>query len=425
LDRQSEDGAESSRVTPILRRLQEGTAEATADGRARLRDLGKTGLTIDEGLEALQAAASGQVTADYDLVRVALAHPRFAYLSQLVERFGSFSPSVQSFVLGQIGTWPEAQAAEAYRDIVVRYAGSAALTSLQSGGFEREPRHPDILFPAILAAAEYPSLAADLYVLTQSYLAADVLSPALRQEITRHALLAFDKERVWLTQSSPEPGVAEKWRETYQEHRRLTIALLNLFAVPSVGEVLPVLTEALAFRDAVLVDTALHALARRGLDLPGDAIAKVAADPETRAPLYKLLKMRGELERMPARFRTQAALAESAMVIWLCDGTELGAAPDEIELMEVVSAVATLPDGATDDLDYYVFRFRTLAPHPVADEGWMAGLAGPYLRRATPTTNSQGPTFSAFHAWEEKTAFEHAVEMVEILDSWRSASRRK
>lgn len=88
--------------------------------------------------------------------------------------------------------------------------------------------------------------------------------------------------------------------------------------------------------------------------------------------------------------------------------------------MEVVTGTAPLPDGTTDDLDYYVFRFRTLPPHWAADQGWLAGMAGPYLRSATPTTDRHGPTFSAFHPWDGKTAEEHAIEMVQILDRWQS-----
>jgi hypothetical protein len=383
-------------------------------------------LTIDEGLEALRAAASGRrFTEDLSLVRAALTNPRFAYLPLLADLYPSYSSMAQSLIQTYLGQLQEVEAAETYRDIIVRYATSGVLTSLKAEGFERKPRHANILFPAILIAADNPNLADDLYFLARAYIGGDLLDSTVQSELLARTAKAFHEERAWLTAQPVKAGVAWKWDKTYQQHRRLTIALINLFAVISSESVIEALTEALTFRDPVLVDTALHALAQRRHDLPDDAIARVAADPEGREPLYRLLKSRNELFRMPDEYRTQVALAESALVIWLCHPAELGSAPDEIELMEVVSAEATMADGSTGDLDYYMFRFRTFPPHWAADKGWLAGMAGPYLRSATPTTDSHGPTFSAFHPWNGKTAEDHAVEMVGILDSWRNGRRTR
>jgi hypothetical protein len=391
---------------------------------AQLEELAKRGLTVEEGLEALREAAKGGFVLEaFDLVRVVLTHPRSAYLPELVDLFPAFSSMVESLILKFIGSWTEVEAAETYRDIILRYIGTEALKSLETTGFERQPRHVNVLFPGILIAADDPAIAADFYFLARAYAAAELLDLGLRDEITARAIKTFERECVWLIDIPQRPGVSWKWEETYQQHRRLTIAVLNFFAVKSIEGVAPALTAGLAFRDAVLVDTALHALANRGNELPDDAILWVAADPETRIPLFNLLDARDELDRLPRAYSSQVALAESAMVTWLCHPAELAAAPDEIELMEIVTSEATLPDGATDDLDYYLFRFRTLPPHWASDKGWLAGMAGPYLRAETPTTHAQGSSFSAFHPWEAKTAEEHAIEMVEILDRWRNKKR--
>ena len=116
----------------------------------------------------------------------------------------------------------------------------------------------------------------------------------------------------------------------------------------------------------------------------------------------------------PLAFRTQEAFAESEMVNWLIFPTELGRAPDKIELEAIVPR--DTPSGA---VQYYVFRFRTLPPHWAAKDGWLAGGAGPFLTKDGPTTEGGGDTFSTFTRWESKTTEEHARELTGVIGDWR------
>jgi hypothetical protein len=141
----------------------------------------------------------------------------------------------------------------------------------------------------------------------------------------------------------------------------------------------------------------------------------VAASPEVRNWLYDKLEDMDRLALFPKQFRTQPAFAESAMVQWLVYPTELGSAPDQIQLAKVVPVDTRGPDGM---LDYYVFKFRTFAPHWAAKDGWMAGIAGPFLRKDAPTTVAQGATFSKFESWGAKTPEEHVGDVESLLEEW-------
>jgi hypothetical protein len=83
--------------------------------------------------------------------------------------------------------------------------------------------------------------------------------------------------------------------------------------------------------------------------------------------------------------------------------------------MKVVSGDTLTKDGI---IDYYLFRFRTLAPHWAAKDGWIAGVSGPFRRKEEPTTNALGGTFSRFNAWDKKTPEEHVDDIKKTLDEW-------
>jgi hypothetical protein len=101
------------------------------------------------------------------------------------------------------------------------------------------------------------------------------------------------------------------------------------------------------------------------------------------------------------------------MVDWLTYPTELAREPDEIEQVAVVTQEMAAPLGL---VDYYVFRFRTLPPHWAAEQGWMGGVSGPYIRAEEPTPNAQGQTFSKFEPWEGTTPEQLVHEIQELFE---------
>jgi hypothetical protein len=130
--------------------------------------------------------------------------------------------------------------------------------------------------------------------------------------------------------------------------------------------------------------------------------------------LYDELVEQKKTSLFPPDLVTQSAFAESNMVDWLTWGMELGQAPDEIELMKIVSKDTETEDGT---IDYYVFRFRTYPPHWAAKDGWMAGISGFFPREGGPYTHSGGDTFSCFEPWDSMTPEEHVAKILKVLPS--------
>jgi hypothetical protein len=107
-----------------------------------------------------------------------------------------------------------------------------------------------------------------------------------------------------------------------------------------------------------------------------EALERAAADPRTRNTLFEFLMFQQKEASFPSGYRTAEAFAESALVQWLRHPNELGAVPDEIELVnEVRDPPKETVMGRRDR--WFVFRFRMLPPHSAAEDGWMAGVVGP------------------------------------------------
>jgi hypothetical protein len=129
--------------------------------------------------------------------------------------------------------------------------------------------------------------------------------------------------------------------------------------------------------------------------------------------MFDRLKQAGKDALFPKQYRTQEAFAESNMVDWLTYPTELGRAPDEIELMKVISRDLGGDEGVCD---YYLFRFRLHPPHEMASEGWLAGIAGPFRQKEEPTTNALGHTFSAFEKWDSRKSDDHLQHILDLVE---------
>ncbi|MBM3465457.1 MAG: hypothetical protein FJX76_25470 [Armatimonadetes bacterium] len=130
----------------------------------------------------------------------------------------------------------------------------------------------------------------------------------------------------------------------------------------------------------------------------------LASSSALRADLYDGLKKLEKLRLFPRTYYNQDALAEAAMVRWLCFPTELGHAPTEIELVHREQ----VKQGRIEWL-MYLFKFRT-------DDGWCAGEAGPF--RAD-TLSTQGKfTFSNFRGFDALTHEEHLAGLREALDEF-------
>jgi hypothetical protein len=114
----------------------------------------------------------------------------------------------------------------------------------------------------------------------------------------------------------------------------------------------------------------------------------------------------------------QAAIAEAEMATWLAYPNELGAQPDEIELLRTVEF-----DTPNGPVDLFVFRFLIHEPHWAAENGWMIGVAGPYLRSLQPTTRGLGYTFSKLDREDAMPIVDHVNGLLEIVARFAESRR--
>lgn len=127
-----------------------------------------------------------------------------------------------------------------------------------------------------------------------------------------------------------------------------------------------------------------------GSTLSSAEIEHFSKDIATRADFYNLLATFNQEALFPREYYTFEKAAEGVLVNWLVYPTELDTVPSNIELIKKVA----LAEHDTTFI-YYVFQFKTEPPHWAAKNGWMIGVAGPYLTDSKPYDWTSG-TFSRF-----------------------------
>lgn len=144
---------------------------------------------------------------------------------------------------------------------------------------------------------------------------------------------------------------------------------------------------------------------------PVQEIATLSRDPRVRSLLYRVLRREGHGELFPKDQATPALIAESDLVAWLLHPNELDAVPDEIELVKEDVREEADP---YETFRFFLFRFRTHAPHWAADQGWLAGLSGPYWDRDEMQLEAPG-VFSRFEPFDSCTPDEHIKKIEETV----------
>lgn len=130
---------------------------------------------------------------------------------------------------------------------------------------------------------------------------------------------------------------------------------------------------------------AAEALLKLKLELPQEAIDRLARDLGYANMTHALLNKHGMAARFPAECATEEYLAKSDLVHWLLYPTELGQAPDEIEYIGKAKWLFK------KDV-YHIFRFRSDS-QTLSDEcrgKWLIGWS-----------NAQGGTFSNFDLYDD------------------------
>jgi hypothetical protein len=375
-----------SRITPIIQNLHSPHIEVRDSASVELSALAKSHLTVEESIEALEAAAGafpprpiskgdiGEV-----LILAVVPDPRSEYVPVIRRLFERYSPGAREAALILMGKLQDTASVAATVDLIIEIG-----TGINARGTDTTQFGADQMIEPIAYGILLDHLRAERIAASQL----SRLEPVIIAASRRYASIVAPLQRV--------DGASWMWEDGYLDPRDNAGYLLDILGYIRSQEATRELTEALAYTDPYLKYFAVTSLLRHEFVAPADEFNQVARNSYTRISLYSTLQTARRLDLFPRTYETQPALAESDMVRWLVYPTELGRAPDSIEQMAIRSV--NTPEGIKD---YYFYRFRTNPPHWAADMGWLAGIAGPFLRSDTPTAESDGYTFSEFKPWTD------------------------
>jgi hypothetical protein len=407
----------------LLERLHDTDERVRDRAVRRLLRRGRAGFTPEQGIRVLKASSLPYPPRDdeaddlaVDLVRAALLVPHPEYLPHVVARYSHWNRQARTEALSLLMRIEDRRAAEAVMSILRRHARAGGVPKLSLGLYAHEPQFADVFFPELLQYLDVPKLAFSICALALSFADDQQLDPATLVSAADAVLRLYAARRDWLLPRQRVEGVAWRWTPQYHRRRWQAGVLLDLLGHIST----PVVESELRLAVAEYTDPRLRlygvlSLLRQNREADAAAVADIAADAEARKFLFEGLQLLERSQLYPAAYRDQSWLAESELVNWLIRPVELGRAPDEIDLVQSVE----FDTGRDGSADYYLFRFQSNPPHWASRHGWLAGVAGPFLRKDQPTVHSLGDTFSAFTPWDRKTEAEHVEDVHELARTWR------
>lgn len=411
----------------IIQQFMDAGSEFTPWNAAaqQLQAFAKDGLSLADGIAMLQAASSGQFPKQKNQMFDTAArfiqavsqkfYPEYAPL--LRDAFLSFGKRARMDVMVALANAQMPEASRAWMDIVKTYGPRGEVPALAARLLTQKPRDPEIFFPDLLTYASIPGLQFDIYLLTLTYCQKRLISPDMLIPFADGILESYRQAKTQMLAARMAHPSSWRTEEDYFTANRLVGLFLDLMGYVPHTDVKSELKAMLADEDRRIKFFALSSLLELGESVDAGALLDVAASAEMRGNLYARLEQFGKSDLFPAQFKTQGALAESDMVSWLMYPTELGVAPDEIELMKVVSVDTQTTDGL---IDYYVFRYRVNPPNEHATNGWLAGVSGPYIQGTALRTHGLGGTFSAFTPYDKQSPEAHVGDTQQILDEWRA-----
>lgn len=401
-----------------------------------LRQLPEWRMTLPRSTRLLQAATrdfppiktdeSDEEIADrYDipttetsaaLIYIVSERPRTDHIPVLLECFERYNPESRSQAMRLLAWLDSRESAEAAMQLVRKYARQGGLPELYLWGWNESPEFSRVFFPEILSYADQPHLEEEIFGLLESYAEMPEHYAELLEECAPHLLEAYRRHEQAASRVLRMNSKVALYGKEYAAHREPMGQLLRLFFSCPTTEIHEELRQALGYRDPRLKLAAAISLVRLHELVPRRVWDELAADRETRLELFEALERLDRLNLFPPRHLSQAALAESDLARWLANNGESGQPPARIELVKVVSV-----DPETDEgiLDFYVFRFLRHPPQEGKPVEWLAGVAGPYPRRAQPTGTSESSPHSNFEPIDAKWPEEHIGNLIEIIQEYR------
>jgi len=414
----AEESARRPSLDDALAHLRDKDPKVRLSSIETVKDIAQGGLTPQEGLRVITAAASlpkftaGEAALSGDvcdrLIWILTETPNRAYVPAIVEAYPNLSEKAKANVCVVLQMIDTREAAEAIMNIMERHAKAGRVPRLELHRWKHDARFADVLFPKLLEyASGNDAMASDIDDLALAYCDKGALKTASLEPYATAMARRCGHLRDELMPLQRDRGIDWMFADNYEALSGKTEILLDLMGHVHSPEIDDELHKALGYRDPRLKTFSILSLLRQGQTVAASDVANVAASAEMRCIVFSELEKLGKLALMPDRFKTQKALAEGDMVQWLAFETELGRPPDEIELMKVIPA-----PGEKGAKDWYVFRYRTTeVGYFATKDGWLAGIAGPFSHDGPPSNSGSG-TFSSFNPWEKYSAEEHLQKIV-------------
>lgn len=407
----------------ILEQLHSTNERERARAARQLGRLGRIGLSTEQGLRALKASTlpyprrrRGDDTS-VDLIRAAFAVPYPEYLPSVLQRFHLWHDRARREVMVRLVQIEDERAAAAILTLLRQHARPGRIRSLPLGLYAYSPQFTEVLFPGLLDFLDVPRLRLSIVEFALAFASAHLIDGEMLRPHTGQFLNLYYRRRDQLVPVQQGDGVAWRWDFDYHRRRWQAGVLLDLLGFISEPAAVDAMREALhRYADPRLRLYAVLSLLRHNEDVDPAIVAEIADCPESRKWLFDGLQKLERFHLYPAGLRSQAALAESELVNWLVHPRELGRAPDAIELMHVVTFNSETDAGW---LDYYLFRFRVDGEHWASRLGWLAGVAGPFVRKEAPTIQALGDTHSSYRPWDDKALDEHVSDVRQLMKAWR------
>jgi hypothetical protein len=410
--------ADVGRIEQIIEQLKTGSTRRSNTFR-EYSTLINSGLTLAEGLRAIESSlefpAPKDIISDNRVSMIGyLADSRFpsdhgvAAIPRILELYPLLSEDARTRAFWLLMNIPEREGAEAVMTLVRQYFHSGDIPDNSFVTRYTHPLHPQIYFPELLDYARLSSLdhAFDIWNICLKYCERGDLKAEQIRSRSSVVLGEYQTLKVKLLPIQSQGNWAEN--HEYLVNRSTAGLLLDLLRFFPTDEVKHELSAAVReYRDPVLLCWTCVAALWFDLPVDRDILVHIAADDESRKPFYEALTKQNRAALFPEQYRTKAAFAQSDMVDWLSYRTELGRAPDAIELTHIIT------EETDDGTAYEWFLFRFWSSDQEGDDKtdttkWMAGWSGAFLKDDPPgqVLTPEG-TFSHFHYWYAKTAEDH------------------
>lgn len=146
-----------------------------------------------------------------------------------------------------------------------------------------------------------------------------------------------------------------------------------------------------------------------GLKIDENAMERLLQKGDTAYALFRVLEKIEKQNIIPAGRITMKDIAKAKMIEWLACPMELGEAPKEIELVDILEK---------DNMEYYIYKFKGNAEDDEEDE-YMLGISGGF-EKGKLTTEDSGDTFSGFDPIQPdyKKQAEEIIELIEV--NWKN-----